>query len=484
MDISDNSFTYKGRNNILQINNPEFITSVAINVSKQIGRLLERTEKDLIINLVKNIDPERVERQSPTQIHASLVKICVGKLRKAQEAKSVLPRSKEQEFKDYLDSEIGVVGENDVATSQEAKKDVSFKSGLSVFVSSILGQSSDREIQRIFNPVARNRKAYVNLDSKYRLLNEGGTTFYKWNVVNIREQAPGAVNVIGSLRDIVALRVYPTRLPYPSDGSGDTEYKQINMLIDEFASQAVIAQEGRRYHIVFKTTVDGDWIDLNCYEQNNGRFRFVQPVTTLSTLTVSFAAATTIVPFDADRLLSFVSSYGSPTIVSTAPTPHNLRTGNRVSITGFTTYNPVVDDILIKTINSATFTVIVLSTTTFSIPISTASLYYQITGTVGVVNGSNAITGTGTTFTTDFKTGDGIAITDSGAITRRYRVAQIIDNLNLLIESNYAGITEAGLISYKDNRVYGLNFTTYFESKRLLLTMEFEYIYPDESRAL
>jgi len=63
-----------------------------------------------------------------------------------------------------------------------------------------------------------------------------------------------------------------------------------------------------------------------------------------------------------------------------------------------------------------------------------------ITGTVAVTNGSAALTGTGTAFTTELKSGNTVVIA-----TVEYRVIAIASNTAATLHKNYAGATAAGL---------------------------------------
>lgn len=63
------------------------------------------------------------------------------------------------------------------------------------------------------------------------------------------------------------------------------------------------------------------------------------------------------------------------------------------------------------------------------------------TGTVTATNGSNAVLGVGTLFTTEFAVGDWIRF---GADTRSYEIATITDDLNIVLATNYAGVTAGG----------------------------------------
>jgi hypothetical protein len=63
--------------------------------------------------------------------------------------------------------------------------------------------------------------------------------------------------------------------------------------------------------------------------------------------------------------------------------------------------------------------------------------------TVGVTNGSTAVTGSGTTFLADIKSGDTLII-NSGTVTKA-RVASVTSNTALVLADNFAGTTAASL---------------------------------------
>lgn len=63
-----------------------------------------------------------------------------------------------------------------------------------------------------------------------------------------------------------------------------------------------------------------------------------------------------------------------------------------------------------------------------------------ITGTVDVTNGSATLTGTGTSFTTELKTGNTVVIASV-----EYRVVSITSNTVATLHTTYAGTTASGL---------------------------------------
>lgn len=65
-----------------------------------------------------------------------------------------------------------------------------------------------------------------------------------------------------------------------------------------------------------------------------------------------------------------------------------------------------------------------------------------ITGTVSVLNSSPTVTGTGTAFLSELKSGNTLFITSSGVL-QEYRVASITSNTVLTLQGNFNGATQA-----------------------------------------
>lgn len=72
--------------------------------------------------------------------------------------------------------------------------------------------------------------------------------------------------------------------------------------------------------------------------------------------------------------------------------------------------------------------------------------FESITGTVGVVSSSTTVTGSGTTFTTDYRNDGFIKITGSDAVERLYQIYFITSDTSLTLWTPYAGVTEAGRV--------------------------------------
>lgn len=81
-----------------------------------------------------------------------------------------------------------------------------------------------------------------------------------------------------------------------------------------------------------------------------------------------------------------------------------------------------------------------------------------LTGTVGATNGSAAITGSGTAFTTELEVGNAIAIASSVAAGYEvFTVSAITNDTSLTIDSNYAGTTATGLDAWCDPNLFEID---------------------------
>lgn len=219
-------------------------------------------------------------------------------------------------------------------------------------IEKLFGKSDKFQLQSLLNPQAQRRSAYITMDSKHRLTANDGTTSIIWNFLNNSAiNTQGAVNSIGVVQNIIGMKVHRIRIPYLS--SADNTHKKITLLIQEFRAQCHVAQEGQRYHFQFSPEVDGNQINLIPWPAGGeqGLFKFRTPITQINTLTATFGAPLNQMVFDNDRLQASVTHTvdGLFTTVS----PHNLLTGDIVSITDFTSNSPAIDEFVIKLVNAA-----------------------------------------------------------------------------------------------------------------------------------
>lgn len=157
-----------------------------------------------------------------------------------------------------------------------------------------------KEFKMLFNPESLYVHYYVVLDSNYRDIteeNSSNITKFKWRYAPTQNLGTGFCNSVGVIKDIIGMRMYQPKVPYVSGMNSNA--KRVSVLIEEFAPQAFIAQNGRRFHFILRPNyVDGQTsIELSTEDYNDGIFNFRKPITTFDTLTVSFGDPLTVLSF-------------------------------------------------------------------------------------------------------------------------------------------------------------------------------------------
>lgn len=458
--------------NVPLYNSESGINFIIRNVEERTKRKLTPAQMDYVARYVKSIAPITVEGFPPKEIYSQII----GNLIKGfNESKK--PSISQMEVMDVLRRDIGTTGEDGAVkiTSLDSESATGRSGSIPMSVSKLMNENTTDGIQKYFNPKARERKAYIVLDSKNRTVSDSVIQF-KWNVVSNITPGNGSVNLLGAVRDIVAIKCNQVRIPYVR--SADNPLRRITMTIDEFSTQSVRAPGNYPYHFMFVSQVDGDWIDLLPSKYNDPKFEFAKPITQLNTLTLNFGSPFELIDFDPDRSQSTIVGFGNPTTIRTI-IDHKLQSGNYVYFSNFTTLNPVQDVKVIDRFNNPPkngYPVIVTTPNEFTVPIDTSSLQTALSGTSAITTGTTLVTGIGTSYTTELKVGDTIRLTD-GVNFYYPVVASITDNFNLNVVS-YSGPTIGPIIIYRVTYT-DTQFLTYFDSKRIIVQFELTYINPD-----
>ena len=256
-------------------------------------------------------------------------------------------------------------------------------------IASLFGLNNAFGIQQLFNPEATYIRNYIVLDSRYRIINETNSNniiAFTWSYVDNANIRDGSVNSVGTIKDIVSMRIYQPRVPFITSGSYNmnSETRRVSIVIQEFQSQSFIGPQGSRFHfmlqpvipVVTPPTTYPNMIELEVEEYNDGRFDFRRPVVTFDSLTLSFLDPVNIIPFLHDRD-NITFTYGNPTIITTSIPHLFVSTSGQTYgvISGFNTANPAGDAATINAINSLIeLTLTVTGSNTFTIPIDTSTV--------------------------------------------------------------------------------------------------------------
>lgn len=379
IDVSDDEDTIRSINvdtrniydkdvtsNFRRLLNAKTMLRIINTIENSLRRELRGNERESVRQMIiEEINPSRNYRRDPTN------KFYLGNLQKWDDnviIKKVAERwvNRRKKFdkrgcgpklidvKEILKREIGTTAESGTVsrpTFVEPREGFSDKPSC-VDINKILGTETKYQLQKLVNPEALNSYNYIYLNTKYRnTVATNGINRFSWDENTQGNAGEGNFAYIGLVRDVVEIKVYPFRIPYPSDGSADNGFKQINLLFEEFNNQA-FCDVGRRFHIVFQVTVDANWINLLPFRNNDGIYRFEKPLTGIDQLSVSFGSPTSVINFDPDRLRC-TFAYGVITTISFT-VPHNLATGDVISFVNFTTADPAADLSVINEMNQIT----------------------------------------------------------------------------------------------------------------------------------
>lgn len=325
-----------------RIKNPQLFGKIKAGVQAIRRRRLTLSEISSLRQFIDGLAAHKIKHFSDDEI----IKHAIGEFIKA--TSEMNSEDGEIDMHAVLGKEIGLNGENDVVSASLNRVPTTAVIANAVDLSSVLGNNDKYGIQSIVNPQALLNKTQVLLDSRNRSLDTDGTQLIKWSFSNTISVQQGSFNSTSPIRDIVAIKVFPFKIPYTATAENPTN--NITMYFNEFSNQCVVAPESARYHHWFSYTQEGDWLALDAFHHNDGTYNFDKPITTLDTLSVSFGAPLTPIQFDLDRMSATMTS-GNPTIF-TFSTAHNLSTGNTIYFTNFSTSNTSSDAILISQINS------------------------------------------------------------------------------------------------------------------------------------
>jgi hypothetical protein len=419
------------------IKSPTILIQIVRVIERKLNRNITDLEETKILNYIQHIPQSYLENIPSEQLINKLSKKTIAELH----------------LNNYYDSTIDIhemlknnIGETLSLEPTQQDMDKIAKESLNVNVGSIFGfDDMATVIKKINEPISSVNTAYFLLDSKYRILENDGTSYFKWGHINSLVRAQGTYNSIGNIRDIISIKVMKYRLPNVNNVI--TPYGRVTMLIHELSPQSFVAHEERRFHFIGETIIVNDYVEVCSDDFSDGEFKFNKPITHLGTITLSFATPLEPVLLDKDRLQGTITSYTNPTTI-TFPEYHNLLPTDNIYINNFTTKNNTNDESIINKMNIHTgLKSTKIDETSISVPVDTSSIINTLSGTVDspsellagtitVTNNSNIIIGIGTSFVSDFNNSDYIEIQD-GASNGIFKISKINSNNKLTINTAY-----------------------------------------------
>jgi hypothetical protein len=446
----------------------QFISAVVGGIKTKLGRSLVRQELIHIYDRLTRADPDNFVGMNKQDIYTAIVNGLSTALVNLKCEEDPIDIHEIQKSSIGVASEdINIEGDSNSLLVQQVTE--SFASQTDI--TSIFGSRSWNELKSIMSPESVKKTVHVLADTRYRLFNNDNTVI-SWNFVNNANATQGTVNVIGDVQNIVGMKIHPFKIPYLK--SADNDYGRVAVLVNEFSGQSYIGHENSRFHVMFQSVPAGKWIDLQTTNSMENEFKFKTPITRLDTLTISFGSPLEAIIFDNDRINMEVISYTNPgiTILNNAIIAHNLETNDLVYFTNFTTLNPDIDINQLSAVNNPSGVIITrIDDNTISIPVDVSILYADGPGTIDVVNGSDQIVGTGTTFTFTFRKNDYISI-----FGVKYIIFSIQSDTMLSLLLAYADVNASGVTYKRDNTIPNLTVSAYFGSKRMFIPIEFEYL--------
>jgi hypothetical protein len=196
--------------------------------------------------------------------------------------------------------------------------------------------------------VPRQKNIYVLLDSRYRNRTTGPNVF-SWTISSVPSDSRGVVSTMKSMQNIIFMQFSKFLIPYSA--AADNVYKKITLLINELNFAAVMAHEDRHYHALFDTEVQSNRILCTPDSQDDGKFRFNEPITYIKTVSITFGGPLNKLSFLPEFYSTTITSNGVGSTYINFLIPHNVSNGEQVLIVGFTTASAAIDFTVIGKIN-------------------------------------------------------------------------------------------------------------------------------------
>lgn len=258
------------------------------------------------------------------------------------------------------------------------------KRNINIDIVNLLMLRTKSNILNMFNPRGRYMVSYLPIDNQNRSLNSTNNGILKttWGI-NYGDAGfqPGVIDVNFKIKDIIGMRLQALTIVCRSTFTQDQiNRNRISILIDELITQSFVASEGNNFHFITLESISSQGPSISIktispYYLNKGYFYFRLPITKLDTLTISLYNPFQPLPLDPENISGVVIQGSNPAQII-FDFEHGLYQ-DFITITGFTTGNPVADAPIIAAMNTTftypSFTIINLYTITVPVNLSTTT---------------------------------------------------------------------------------------------------------------
>jgi hypothetical protein len=304
---------------------------------------------DYIINIYKG----ELNKLKPIDIHEYLndeIYERPSKLKSEYSMKTPKKSDKKDESGKKTDTKTSTSVSSSTSSSASSSANTSNMKELLDVLPKLKSKTEQIEFTKILNYESLWRDANILVDSRYQNIANPDRSKLVFSLVNnTKTKIPGTgvITILGNMRDIVEIEIYPFSIPYMS--LADNYYKKITLSILELSSISVDAYEDSQFHFMFTCKQSGNLLELTPI---NKVFRFYKPITRLNEFSIRFGAPLTPIIFEKDRLNTLSIDYTTnPGVINFAES-HNLITGDLIYITSFETKNNAQDLNIINEINN------------------------------------------------------------------------------------------------------------------------------------
>jgi hypothetical protein len=175
------------------------------------------------------------------------------------------------------------------------------------------------------------QKQILEFNSRYKSKDPNATSEFRFAVSSTGARALGLVRALDEITNIRSMKIFPFSIPYNTQA--DSYFGRIGLHIKEL-SQGVRTFNAKDFHFNFKTTVNGNRIDL---EPVIDTFNFPQVIYQLTDATLVFRNQYNEVLFDAGEIdQATFTDLGAGVMEVNSVNQHNLSTGDLVAFENFT----------------------------------------------------------------------------------------------------------------------------------------------------